>query len=301
MGTEAPSSPPNASRTTRCSARRTRWPGYYYRGDYLKLDDQNWHVLTALRRDLKTGERWRKRPAITWWATAAGSPATRVNIIEKTDEEIPALAVPLWRDSSSGTRTKASTASSPGTSPARWRAMDQVAAGHQFAHSELARHLSDRFDTLGIIRRGEHVTVLFRQRSTTKPGEWLGRLVPATRTATEDLRCLHLLTPLVTISSGSDVNQAIQAGQVRRADLQGRRQEVGHVLTRVEFPLGYVHGHTEILAPSVHAQLEGRSAGDVIEVAIDGNQIFGPRTNRWSSPIASRTSPRNTGRSAPRS
>ena len=29
----------------------------------------------------------------------------------------------------------------------------------------------------GTIRRGEHVTVLFRQRSTKKPGEWLGRLV----------------------------------------------------------------------------------------------------------------------------
>jgi FKBP-type peptidyl-prolyl cis-trans isomerase SlyD len=51
----------------------------------------------------------------------------------------------------------------------------------------------------------------------------------------------------------------------------------GHVLTRVEFPLGYVHGHNEILAPSVHKELEGRSAGDVIEVPIDGNQIFGPR------------------------
>ncbi len=51
----------------------------------------------------------------------------------------------------------------------------------------------------------------------------------------------------------------------------------GHVLTRVEFPLGYVHGHNEILAPSVHKELEGKSAGDVIEVPIDGNQIFGPR------------------------
>jgi FKBP-type peptidyl-prolyl cis-trans isomerase SlyD len=51
----------------------------------------------------------------------------------------------------------------------------------------------------------------------------------------------------------------------------------GHLLTQVEFPLGYVHGHNEILAPSVHRALEGKSAGDVIEVPIDGNQIFGPR------------------------
>ena len=41
--------------------------------------------------------------------------------------------------------------------------------------------------------------------------------------------------------------------------------------------MGYVHGHNEILAPSVHKELEGKSAGDVIEVPIDGNRIFGPR------------------------
>lgn len=54
-------------------------------------------------------------------------------------------------------------------------------------------------------------------------------------------------------------------------------RESGRVLTEVEFPLGYVHGHNEILAPSVHRELEGRAAGDVIEVPIDGSRIFGPR------------------------
>ena len=53
--------------------------------------------------------------------------------------------------------------------------------------------------------------------------------------------------------------------------------ESGRVLTCVEFPLGYIHGHNEILAPSVHKELEGKSAGDVIEVPIDGKRIFGPR------------------------
>jgi FKBP-type peptidyl-prolyl cis-trans isomerase SlyD len=51
----------------------------------------------------------------------------------------------------------------------------------------------------------------------------------------------------------------------------------GHVLTRVDFPLGYIHGQNEILAPSVHRELEGKSAGETIEVPIDGNRIFGPR------------------------
>ncbi len=51
----------------------------------------------------------------------------------------------------------------------------------------------------------------------------------------------------------------------------------GQVLTCVEFPLGYVHGHNEILAPFVHSQLEGKGAGDVINVPIDGNLIYGAR------------------------
>lgn len=73
------------------------------------------------------------------------------------------------------------------------------------------------------------------------------------------------------------MNQTIQAGKFVELSYKVVDRKSGHVLTRVEFPLGYVHGHTEILAPSVHARLEGRSAGEVIEVAIDGNQIFGPR------------------------
>jgi hypothetical protein len=102
---------------------------------------------------------------------------SRVNIIEKTDEEILAIARPLWRD-----LIKYSNEGKYGEfvrnfSNSLALAMNQVVAGHQFANSELARSLSEDVDALGIIRRGEHVTVLYRQRSTKKPGEWLGRLV----------------------------------------------------------------------------------------------------------------------------
>ncbi len=54
-------------------------------------------------------------------------------------------------------------------------------------------------------------------------------------------------------------------------------QKSGQVLTSVEFPLGYVHGVNEVLSPQVSAELEGRSAGETIEVPIDCNEIFGPR------------------------
>ena len=73
------------------------------------------------------------------------------------------------------------------------------------------------------------------------------------------------------------IREVIREGKLVELTYKVTDRKTGHVLTRVEFPLGYVHGHNEILAPSVHQALEGRSAGDVIEVAIDGNQIFGPR------------------------
>jgi len=54
-------------------------------------------------------------------------------------------------------------------------------------------------------------------------------------------------------------------------------QKTNNVLTEVEFPIGYVHGVNEVLAPTVTAELEGRRTGDVIEVPIDCNEIYGPR------------------------
>ena len=57
-------------------------------------------------------------------------------------------------------------------------------------------------------------------------------------------------------------------------------QKSDQVLTSVEFPLAYVHGQNDVLAPHVLEQLEGKSAGDTIEVLIDGDQLFGPRDEK---------------------
>jgi FKBP-type peptidyl-prolyl cis-trans isomerase SlyD len=72
-------------------------------------------------------------------------------------------------------------------------------------------------------------------------------------------------------------SEAIRDGKFVELTYKVTDRKSGHVVTRVEFPLGYVHGHNEILAPSVHRELDGKSAGDTIEVVIDGNQVFGPR------------------------
>ena len=106
-----------------------------------------------------------------------GSGESRVNIIEKTDEEIRAIAGPLWRDLIKNSNEGKYGEFVKNFSSSMALAMNQVTVGHQFANSELARNLSEEVDCLGIIRRGEHVTVLYRQRSTKRDGEWLGRLV----------------------------------------------------------------------------------------------------------------------------
>lgn len=100
-----------------------------------------------------------------------------MNIIDKTDEEILAVADPLWRDLVKYSNEGKYGEFAKNFSSSLALALDQVVLNHQFANSELARSLSEDVDSIGIIRRGEHVTVLYRQRSTRKPGEWLGRLV----------------------------------------------------------------------------------------------------------------------------
>jgi len=49
------------------------------------------------------------------------------------------------------------------------------------------------------------------------------------------------------------------------------------VLSEVEFPLGYIHGISEILSPEVTAELAGQEQGDVIELPINCDLIYGSR------------------------
>jgi len=73
------------------------------------------------------------------------------------------------------------------------------------------------------------------------------------------------------------MSETVQDGKFVELTYKVTDAKSGHILTRVDFPLGYIHGYNEILAPSVHMQLEGKSAGETIEVPINGNHIFGPR------------------------
>ena len=73
------------------------------------------------------------------------------------------------------------------------------------------------------------------------------------------------------------MKETIQANKFVELTYQVIDEHTGSILTSVEFPLGYIHGANEVLAPQVMAQLEGKSVGDIIEVPIDCNKIYGPR------------------------
>jgi hypothetical protein len=99
------------------------------------------------------------------------------NIIDLPDEELLAIAHPMWED-----LIKYSNKGQYGKFVRKFSynllfGLNEVEVGKQFAKSELTRNLSNDYDYLGTIRRGEHVTILYRVRSTKKEGEWLGRMV----------------------------------------------------------------------------------------------------------------------------
>jgi hypothetical protein len=100
-----------------------------------------------------------------------------MNIIDKTDEELQKIAFAFFDD-----LIKYSNKGQYGNFILNFSydlllGLNEMEVGKQFAKSELTRNLQPEYDFLGFVRRGEHVTSLFRVRSTKKEGEWLGRLV----------------------------------------------------------------------------------------------------------------------------
>ena len=100
-----------------------------------------------------------------------------MNFIEKSDEEILALATPMWADLVKYSNEKNYGAFTRNFSTPMKMGANEIEMGKQFARSELTKNLSEDYEYLGMIRRGEYVTVLYKQRNKKKDGEWLGRLV----------------------------------------------------------------------------------------------------------------------------
>ena len=100
-----------------------------------------------------------------------------MNILEKTDEEILALANPMWADLIKYSNEGNYGAFTRNFSSTFITGANEVEMGKQFARSDLAKNLSEDYSYLGMIRRGEYVTVLYKVINKKNNSEWLGRLV----------------------------------------------------------------------------------------------------------------------------
>jgi adenylylsulfate reductase subunit A len=68
--------------------KETRWPGYYYRMDFNRLDEENWRAFVVSRRDPETGE-WEleKIPVATPFDDSAPNQVPEDEIVSERFEQ----------------------------------------------------------------------------------------------------------------------------------------------------------------------------------------------------------------------
>ena len=100
-----------------------------------------------------------------------------MKLLEKTDEEILEIANPIWDDLVKYSNNKDYSGFTKHFSAQMLYGANEVEIGKQWAKNKLLTSLSKQKEFLGCLKRNNFVTVLFKQKSDTVPGEYLGRLV----------------------------------------------------------------------------------------------------------------------------
>ena len=100
-----------------------------------------------------------------------------MNLLEKSDEEIIEIANPIWDNLVKTSNIKNFGGFTKDFSDQMLYGANEVEIGKQWANNKLLTSLSKQKYFLGCLKRNNFVTVLFKQKSNTVPGEFLGRLV----------------------------------------------------------------------------------------------------------------------------
>ena len=100
-----------------------------------------------------------------------------MNLLEKTDEEIVKIANPIWENLIRSSNNKDYGSFTKDFSTQMLFGANEVELGKQWANNELITNLNETYEPFGILRRGEHITVLIKQTNKKISGEFLGRLV----------------------------------------------------------------------------------------------------------------------------
>tara|TARA_B100000795_G_scaffold249349_1_gene216805 strand:+ start:219 stop:569 length:351 start_codon:yes stop_codon:yes gene_type:complete len=100
-----------------------------------------------------------------------------MNFLEKTDEEVIAIAKPIWANLVKTSNMKDYGGFTKDFGTQMFFGANEVELGKQWANNKLLTSLSDDYKAFGCLRRGLNITILFKQKSKEIPGEFLGRLV----------------------------------------------------------------------------------------------------------------------------
>ena len=100
-----------------------------------------------------------------------------MNINDKTDDEIRDIALPIWEAQLKYSREGDYDSFAANIAEEMLATVNREIAAKQFSEDKLTRSLSPEYEFLGLLRRDDQVTCLFRTFSTEKEGEFLGRMV----------------------------------------------------------------------------------------------------------------------------
>ena len=100
-----------------------------------------------------------------------------MKLLEKTDEEILKIANPIWDNLIKCSNNKDYSGFTRDFSAQMLYGANEVEIGKQWSNNKLLTSLSNQKDFLGCLRRNNFVSVIFKQKSDTVSGDFLGRLV----------------------------------------------------------------------------------------------------------------------------
>ena len=100
-----------------------------------------------------------------------------MNLLDKSDDEIIKIANPIWENLVRSSNNKDYGSFTKDFSSQMLYGANEVELGKQWASNKILTSLSEEQEVLGCIRRDNFITVLYKQKSNTVPGEFLGRLV----------------------------------------------------------------------------------------------------------------------------
>ena len=196
-----------------------------------------------------------------------------MNLLEKTNDEILEIAEPMWDELVVSSNKRDYLGFIKHFSKEMLMGANEIEIGKQWTKNKMLSSLSVEREFLGCLRRGEYITVLYKQTSDEVSGEFLGRLV----LGIEEGEVKIFGATIFQNFSIKQMSNTITTNKFVELTYRIIDQTNGEVIEQVEEPLGYVQGDNTLLFNQVTKELEGKSVGDEVEILLKAEDAFGPK------------------------